>query len=397
MRKEHATTPAQTLALLNTWQEAAQTVVYHIGCTRGPHVACHREDKSPWPVEAIDVLLADTPRVIDYLSTEHALNVQVPLDRIAKSARTWKAKRSRVVRFSRVRHADEAAAVAAMRELAEFTEDGLPERRRLDLDLRIAEGALWRAGFPLLARLPNRHSFLIRGKLIAWANWVMRAFGDVIRDWELPHVRSGWSESQERWELANVIFPRSVPDTNKGPKKLAIEEARSAGDLAVALPPINSFFDVLQAFVIEAVNHPQGNVQPACTEYLLRAAVTLEELVGTCGSIAGQPSEGGASAKTDKPQNGGATGDSIEGPPMKPSHKQAKLLHEWAMEHIEGAESMTYAQVFAALVEQPACGGEGLPANAATFARYCRAAGSRRNSPRRAKSPTRSVRRQSDI
>lgn len=82
---------------------------------------------------------------------------------------------------------------------------------------------------------------------------------------------------------------------------------------------------------------------------------------------------------------------------LKPSHRKAKALYEWAIENIPGAEDMTYADIFEALRREPQCGGEGLPDNAGTFARYCRAAGIRCNTPRRAKGPTRSVRWASDL
>ena len=82
---------------------------------------------------------------------------------------------------------------------------------------------------------------------------------------------------------------------------------------------------------------------------------------------------------------------------LKPSHAKAKALHEWAMDNILRAESMTYSQLFDALQNDPRCAGEGLPDNAASFARYCRAAGIQRNSPRRSRGPTRSVRRASDL
>jgi hypothetical protein len=67
------------------------------------------------------------------------------------------------------------------------------------------------------------------------------------------------------------------------------------------------------------------------------------------------------------------------------------------MEHIDGAERMTYTQVWQQLQRNPYCAGEGLPDNAAAFARYCRGAGIQRNTPRRAKGPTRSVRRASEL
>ncbi len=92
----------------------------------------------------------------------------------------------------------------------------------------------------------------------------------------------------------------------------------------------------------------------------------------------------------------GAT-DSRPADRLKPSHAKAKALHEWATEHIDGAEKMTYAEVFEKLQNDPRCAGEGLPNNAEAFARYCRAAGVYRNAPRRAKGPTRSIRRASDL
>lgn len=82
---------------------------------------------------------------------------------------------------------------------------------------------------------------------------------------------------------------------------------------------------------------------------------------------------------------------------LKPSHARAKALYEWAMENIKGAERLTYSQLFDALTNNPHCDGEGLPGNAETFARYCRAAGVRRNTPRHHKGSTRTVRRKSDI
>ena len=82
---------------------------------------------------------------------------------------------------------------------------------------------------------------------------------------------------------------------------------------------------------------------------------------------------------------------------LKPSHARAKALYDWAIEHIDGSEDMTYADLFEKLMNHPYCDGEGLPGNAATFARYCHAAGVRRNTPRHEKGATRSVRRVSDL
>ncbi len=82
---------------------------------------------------------------------------------------------------------------------------------------------------------------------------------------------------------------------------------------------------------------------------------------------------------------------------LKPSHARAKELYHWAMEHITGAENMTYAELFERLTNHPLCAGQGLPDNPEAFARYCRAAGIQRNTPRRGKGTTRSIRRISDL
>ena len=67
------------------------------------------------------------------------------------------------------------------------------------------------------------------------------------------------------------------------------------------------------------------------------------------------------------------------------------------MEENNGAEKMTYAELFEKLMNDPRSAGEGLPGNAEAFARYCRAAGVRRNTQRHEKGATRSVRRVSDL
>ena len=294
MPKKIASTPKDSLALLQNWLEGAQEVTHHIGATRGLRAAYHREDRSPWPLEAQGILERDTPSIIEYLKNRHALDIRIPFERIAQTAMIWTAKRDTVVAFGKTKHPGSDAAAAAARELERFAEDGLPEQKRLNLDLRIAEGAIWRATFPLLAEcFGEEHPFLIRSRLIRWALWVRESFAEVIREWPVPdaneilsgenedHGPSGiWLESQERWELAVMAFPRYVPDTNETPTKLAVEEARRVGDLAVALPRIDSLDDELEAFVKEAVCRPQGNTQPSRTEHLLRAAGALEKLVG---------------------------------------------------------------------------------------------------------------------
>jgi hypothetical protein len=290
--------PEQTLALLNTWQKAARDAINHIGCTRGPRAAYYYADRSPWPTDATEILRARTPEVIAYLQARHALEVRVPLERIVQAADTWMTKRDRIVQSPQTLPKDPDAVRAAVDELARFSEEGLAERRRLDLDLCIAEGALWRGRFPLLAECYGKQRrFVIRRNLIAWSIWVREAFAEAIRDWPLPNeaklpahrsgrrgASGGWLEPVERWELAAVVFPRYVPRTDEDPKKLAIEEARRAGDLPVVLPLIGGLFDELREFVDEAVRWPQGNLQPSRTEHLLRAVNALEELVGVDGA-----------------------------------------------------------------------------------------------------------------
>ncbi len=82
---------------------------------------------------------------------------------------------------------------------------------------------------------------------------------------------------------------------------------------------------------------------------------------------------------------------------LKPSWKKAKCLFEWALEHVEGADSMTYKEIFDSLQHDPRCAGEGLPDKWETFAHYCREAGVRRNTPLRARNPTGSIRRASQL
>lgn len=108
-----------------------------------------------------------------------------------------------------------------------------------------------------------------------------------------------------------------------------------------------------------------------------------------------------ADSLSPRPDVGNRVGEPATDPEpvehLKPSHARAKALYDWAIEHIDGSEDMTYADLFEKLMNHPHCDGEGLPDNAATFARYCRAAGVRRNTPRHEKGATRSVRRVSDL
>jgi hypothetical protein len=305
MPQKTASTPADTLALLHNCLKATHDVVHHIAATRGPRAAYYRVDRRPWPIEATDILSRDTSRVIEYINDRHALDVGIPLERIRQAAMTWTAKRDSVVAFGKTKHADTDAAATAACELERFIEDGLPEQKRLNLDLRIAEGAVWRAVFPLLAEhFGKERPFLIRRNLIRWSLWVREAFAEVIRQWSLPDEHEivsrqnendepsvGWLESQERWELANMIIPRYIPSTDETPKKLAIEEARRVRDLAIALPLIKKLDDQLEAFVLEAVRWPQGNLQPSRTEHLLQAVTELEDLVGSEASDSASESQ----------------------------------------------------------------------------------------------------------
>ena len=294
MPKRKTSVATVTLEVLDEWQAAAQHVESHIAGTRGVHAAYYREDLSPWPIEAAETLRHKTAIVIEHIESRESLNVRAFLERIQEAAATWVTKRNFVIQFREIRHADRDAVVAAMDKLARFTNDGLPCQERLSLDLSIAEGAIWLAQFPLLAERTNgQPPFIIRHNLIRWVSWVQGAFSSAIHDWAVPGIAairprqegkrtSGASmESRERWELANVVFPRIVCDTNRTPKKLAIAEARRVGDLDVALPRIDKLLELLEVFVTAAARQPQGSIQPRCTEGLMRAVTALEELVGS--------------------------------------------------------------------------------------------------------------------
>ena len=294
MPKRKTSVATVTLEVLDDWQAAAQHVESHIAGTRGVHAAYYREDLSPWPIEAAETLRHKTAIVIEHIESRESLNVRAFLERIREAAATWVTKRNFVIQFREIRHADRDAAVAAMDKLARFTNDGLPCQERLSLDLSIAEGAIWLAQFPLLAERTNgQPPFIIRHNLIRWVSWVQGAFSSAIHDWAVPGIAairprqegkrtSGASmESRERWELANVVCPRIVCDTNRTPKKLAIAEARRVGDLDVALPRIDKLLELLEVFVTAAARQPQGNIQPRCTEGLMRAVTALEDLVGS--------------------------------------------------------------------------------------------------------------------
>lgn len=314
MPKRKTSVATVTLEVLDDWQAAAQHVESHIAGTRGVHAAYHREDLSPWPIEAAETLRHKTAIVIEHIESCESLNVRAFLERIREAAATWVTKRNFVIQFREIRHADRDAAVAAMDKLARFTNDGLPCQERLSLDLSIAEGAIWLAQFPLLAERTNgQPPFIIRHNLIRWVSWVQGAFSSAIHDWAVPGIAairprqegkrtSGASmESRERWELANVVFPRIVCDTNRTPKKLAIAEARRVGDLDVALPRIDRLLESLEAFVMQAARWPQGNLQPERTEDLMRAVTALDELVGAAEAADRRPQAPGSPAPTAVP------------------------------------------------------------------------------------------------
>ncbi len=282
--------PRDLFNLLRSWLGSARGVVYHIGNTRGPHASFHREELDPWPIAATHVLKRNTGTVIEYIATRHSLDIRAPLERIVAASQLWTSKRDGIVEFSKIPHGDAAAARVAVDVLSQFTEQGLPEQRRLDLDLRIAEGATWLAQFPLLAeQFGHEHQFVIRKNLILWSMWALEAVPRTCSTWPLPseteiftRVKSGrgssggWLESAERGELANVISPRYVPDSRDTPMKLAIDEARYAGDLSVALPRIEGLLDELQRYVMARIRD-QGDR----TENLLVAVNTLEALIGS--------------------------------------------------------------------------------------------------------------------
>lgn len=288
---------SDNLNFLTTWLGSATEVVHHIGCTRGLHAAYYSpEHAEPWPTESVHCLQRDTAGIVVYLRRRHRLEVAEPFERIAQSAATWMTKRDAIEAFATVKHTDTDAAVAAMHQLARVTDEGLPDQKRLNLDLRIAEGAVWRASFPLLAdQFAHEKPFIIRGNLIRWAIWVRDAFADAIHDWpDESDDPDGWTENKERWQLANIVFPSNIPNTDETPEKLAIEEARRAGDFAVALPRIEALMKTLSAFVTQAARWPQGNHRPALTEQLCGAINDLERLVGSEEAGKGTTDDGGA-------------------------------------------------------------------------------------------------------
>jgi len=272
------------LSLLRNWVGTAKSVVEHIGATRGQQVAYYHLAPIPWPQDAIAFLDWNSRKVIEYLKKRHAFDVQAAVDRISNAAKTWAEKRSKVITSAGTR----APSPEVAHDLARFTESDLPEQRRLDLDLRIIEGAVWRASFPLIARSrSSADPFCIRRLLVGWALWIEEAFAQCIRDWSVPDERTApviaegagfFAESPERWEQVNVILPRytSIAEV---PTTLAINEARDAGDLPVAYPIIKRLDEAIRGFVIEAARWPCGNVQPAKGEQLMEAVNDLVELV----------------------------------------------------------------------------------------------------------------------
>lgn len=83
--------------------------------------------------------------------------------------------------------------------------------------------------------------------------------------------------------------------------------------------------------------------------------------------------------------------------PLRPCHKRAKQLYDWAMTNVEGAEKLTYAELHKVLRDDHRTEGEGLPDDPRTFARYCRLAGIQRYSSRRGRGPTRSILRAAEL
>jgi len=147
-----------------------------------------------------------------------------------------------------------------------------------------------------------------------------------------------------------------------------------------------SYFEGV-GIVVAVNNHPCFKVSD---EGRKLAELSLDDLVD----------RGRVTPGTDKKPAAPPDGRTTDAEPVaqvEPSHARAKALYYWAIEHIVGAENMTYAELFRALTIDPRCAGEGLPSHAATFARYCRAAGVQRNRPRSTKGATRSVRRSSQL
>lgn len=289
--RDKGNAPADTLALLRNWLGAAKSVVEHIGAMRGNQVVYYHLDPVPWPLDAIEFLDRNSPQVIEYLKRRHALDVRTPVERISHAAKAWAEKRGRVVRSA----GSGPPTPEVTHELSRFTEADLPEQRRLELDLRIVEGSCWHAFFPLVAGDKGEtDTFRVRRLLVRWAVWVADALAETIKAWPPPdeHIatatpndRSCGVENPERWELANVILPRYVLDTDDTPIKLAIAEARQVGDLAVALPRIERIEPEIAAFLREAVDWPQGNARPSRTVILGHTVSELEKMVGSNGPL----------------------------------------------------------------------------------------------------------------
>ena len=196
-----------------------------------------------------------------------------------------------------------------------------------------------------------------------------------------------WAESKDAFELFARLARRAG-----GQLPLAVQQQFSAKQndptgawlacMWLHSPPVDDQF-----------HHHTSWPEP-----FLDAANAIEraELCSTRNDVARSDTLSGGAAQTIQDASA-ATSVATPSQRLKPSRAKAKGLYEWAMEHMDGAEDMTYAQLFDVLQDDPHCAGEGLPDNAEAFARYCRAAGIQRNTPRRSKGPTRSVRRASNL
>jgi hypothetical protein len=205
---------------------------------------------------------------------------------------------------------------------------------------------------------------------------------DLLRGWHAG-IQS-WAEGQhESPEYAWMVFRPDHP-TNEALMRLSIRFPVVAERIREFLAYADMCFESL-------------NERPEALERFGGALFDLMQCVGS-GIRAMEQADAGVSAEPpDREAHAQLGGADEAAGTLKPSHERAKEAYEWAMSNIEGAENLTYTQLFDALQIDPRRGGEGLPDSAETFARYCRAAGIRRNTPRKSRGPTRSVRRASDL
>lgn len=115
------------------------------------------------------------------------------------------------------------------------------------------------------------------------------------------------------------------------------------------------------------------------------------EQTGVCDAVGGNQQESPTVPRT------GTEAEPEEPDSQSPCHTKARAIYEWALARIQGAENMSVAELYDAIMHHPKGHTEFLPKNAETFARYLRAAGVRRYDRAGRRRPTRSVRRKEEL